>query len=129
MIKAGYVYKQHEFLVLKFDKMLGLHAMICNRTNVMHECPHILSLHFMTSGEEKNDKFIAQSPRFLCKFCCLTQKIRTTICLHDSSEIIARMQNFFSCHLPVVKRQRFFNASYSFHVYLIELMFDVDYRS
>ena len=47
---------------------------------------------------------------------------------YDSSEIIARMQNFFSCHLPVVKRWRFFNASYSFHIYLIELMFDVDYR-
>ena len=43
------------------------------------------------------------------------------ICLHDSSEIIARTQNFFSCHLPVVKRRQFFNAS---HVYLIELMFD-----
>ena len=56
-------------------------------------------------------------------------KIRAMICLHDSSEIIARTQNFFSCHLPVVKRQRFFNTSYSFHVYLIELMFDIDYRS
>ena len=59
----------------------------------------------------------------------LTPKICAMICLHDSSEIIARTQNFFSCHLPVVKRQRFFNASYSFHVYLIELMFAVDYRS
>ena len=58
-----------------------------------------------------------------------TRKIRAMICLHDSSEIIAQTQNFFSCHLPVVKRQQFFNASYSFHVYLIELMFDVDYRS
>ena len=59
----------------------------------------------------------------------LTRKISAMICLHDSSKIIARTRNFFSCHLSVVKRQRFFNASYSFHVYLIELMFDVDYRS
>ena len=44
-------------------------------------------------------------------------------------DLSSRTQNFFSCHLPVVKHQRFFNASYSFHVYFkIELMFDADYR-
>ena len=64
----------------------------------------------------------------LCQF---TRKIRAMICLHDSSEIIVGLQtqNFFSCHLPVVKNRRFFKASYSFHVYLIEQMVDVDYRS
>ena len=58
-----------------------------------------------------------------------TRKIHAMICLHDSLEIIAWTQNFFSCHFPVVKRQQFFNTSYIFQVYLTELMFDVDYRS
>ena len=53
-----------------------------------------------------------------------TKKICATICLHDSSEIIARTQNFFSCGLA----STIFQCIYSFHVYLIELMFDVDYR-
>ena len=55
---------------------------------------------------------------WLCMYD-VTRKIRAMICLHDSSEIIAWTENFFSCHLHVVKRRRFFNASYNFHVYLI----------
>ena len=57
----------------------------------------------------------------------LTRKIRAMICLHNSSEIIARTQNFSSCGFYLAST--IFNASYSFHVYLIELIFDVDCRS
>ena len=49
--------------------------------------------------------------------------------LHDSSEIIARTQNLFVYISPRGKRQLFFNASHISHVYSIELIFDVDYRS
>ena len=45
------------------------------------------------------------------------------ICLHDSSEVIARTHNFFVLWSPVVKRWRFFSASLSFQVYSIELIF------
>ena len=53
------------------------------------------------------------------KLVHLTRKIRAMICLHDSSEIIARTQLWFVYIFPVVKRRRFFNAFYIFHVYSI----------
>ena len=40
-----------------------------------------------------------------------TRNIRAMICLHDSSEVIARTHNVFVVWSPVVKRWRFFNAS------------------
>ena len=66
------------------------------------------------------------------KTVSFTQKICDLICHHDSSEITARMLNFFVYILPqVVKRHRFFKAFYfsHVHVYSIELKFDVNYRS
>ena len=50
------------------------------------------------------------------------------ICLHDCSEILPWMQNLFLNIFLVVKCHGFFNASYIFYVYSIELMSDVDYR-
>ena len=61
------------------------------------------------------------------KWSYLTPKIHAIICPHDSSEIIARTLTLFVYISPVVKHDRSFNASYIFHVYSIELMFDVDY--
>ena len=68
---------------------------------------------------------------FLSKFLMgggLTRKICAMICLHDRSEIIARMQNFFSCHLPVGGVDDFSTHLILVSTFKIKLMFDVDYR-
>ena len=49
--------------------------------------------------------------------------------LHDSSEIIAQMQNFFNGHhLWLSVLFACFDTFFSVHVYSSELVFDVDYR-
>ena len=42
------------------------------------------------------------------------------ICLHDSSESLARTRMLLFTFFPVVKGCRFFNSSYIFHVYSVE---------
>ena len=93
-----------------------------------------LNLNFEMSGSQLkysiNDAKFESKPKLICCNSPVTRKICDMICLHDRSEIIAWMLTLFAYYIyPVFKRHRFFNAFYISHVYSIELMCDVDYRS